>query len=76
MVIEGRQAPDFTLPDQDGNAVSLHGLRGKWVVVYFYPASRHARVAPRRPVAFATAQPTTPRPAPRSSAFPPTPSRR
>ena len=37
MLIEGRDAPDFTLPDQDGNAVSLHGLRGKWVVVYFYP---------------------------------------
>ena len=37
VLIEGREAPDFTLPDQDGNAVSLHGLRGKWVVVYFYP---------------------------------------
>ena len=37
MLIEGREAPDFTLPDQDGNAVSLHGLRGQWVVVYFYP---------------------------------------
>jgi peroxiredoxin Q/BCP len=36
-VIEGREAPDFTLPDQDGNAVSLHDQRGKWVVVYFYP---------------------------------------
>ncbi|MDQ2676612.1 MAG: thioredoxin-dependent thiol peroxidase [Actinomycetota bacterium] len=37
MLIEGREAPDFTLPDQNGNAVSLHGLRGGWVVVYFYP---------------------------------------
>ncbi len=37
MLIEGREAPDFTLPDQNGNAVSLHGLRGSWVVVYFYP---------------------------------------
>jgi peroxiredoxin Q/BCP len=36
-VIEGQVAPDFTLPDQHGNAVSLHGLRGQWVVVYFYP---------------------------------------
>ncbi len=33
----GDQAPDFTLPDQDGNPVSLSGLRGKAVVVYFYP---------------------------------------
>jgi peroxiredoxin Q/BCP len=33
----GDQAPDFTLPDQDGNPVSLSGLRGRTVVVYFYP---------------------------------------
>jgi len=33
----GEPAPDFTLPDQDGNDVSLSGLRGKTVVLYFYP---------------------------------------
>jgi peroxiredoxin Q/BCP len=33
----GRTAPDFTLPDQDGNEVTLSSLRGKPVVVYFYP---------------------------------------
>jgi thioredoxin-dependent peroxiredoxin len=33
----GDSAPDFTLPDQDGNSVSLSGLRGKSVVLYFYP---------------------------------------
>jgi thioredoxin-dependent peroxiredoxin len=33
----GDPAPDFTLPDQDGNPVTLSGLRGKNVVVYFYP---------------------------------------
>jgi thioredoxin-dependent peroxiredoxin len=33
----GDTAPDFTLPDQDGNDVSLSGLRGKTVVLYFYP---------------------------------------
>jgi len=33
----GASAPDFTLPDQDGNEVSLSGLRGETVVVYFYP---------------------------------------
>lgn len=37
MLAEGDQAPDFTLPDQDGNSVSLSGLRGKTVVLYFYP---------------------------------------
>jgi peroxiredoxin Q/BCP len=37
-VIEpGDQAPDFSLPDQDGRAVELSDLRGQPVVVYFYP---------------------------------------
>jgi thioredoxin-dependent peroxiredoxin len=33
----GTPAPDFTLNSQDGQPVSLHDLRGKWVVLYFYP---------------------------------------
>jgi peroxiredoxin Q/BCP len=33
----GTPAPDFTLNSQDGKPVSLHDLRGKWVVLYFYP---------------------------------------
>ncbi len=33
----GDKAPDFTLPDQAGNPVSLSGLKGKTVVLYFYP---------------------------------------
>jgi len=37
MIDPGDQAPAFTLPDQDGSEVSLEGLRGRWVVVYFYP---------------------------------------
>jgi peroxiredoxin len=38
-VIEaGRPAPDFTLPDQDGNEVSLSDYRGQTVVLAFYPA--------------------------------------
>jgi len=35
----GDQAPDFTLPDSEGNKVSLSGFRGRNVVVYFYPAA-------------------------------------
>jgi peroxiredoxin Q/BCP len=35
----GDAAPDFTLPDADGKDVSLHDLRGRKVVVYFYPAA-------------------------------------
>src|SRR5216684_8945724 len=30
-------APDFTLNSQDGKSLSLRDLRGKWVVLYFYP---------------------------------------
>jgi len=33
----GDAAPDFTLPDQDGNPVTLSSLRGQRVVIYFYP---------------------------------------
>ena len=33
----GDLGPDFTLPDQEGNPVSLSSLRGKTVVLYFYP---------------------------------------
>ena len=35
---EGAQAPTFTLPDQDGNPVSLDDFKGTKVLVYFYPA--------------------------------------
>jgi peroxiredoxin Q/BCP len=33
----GDTAPDFTLPDQAGNSVTLSELRGRTVVLYFYP---------------------------------------
>jgi peroxiredoxin Q/BCP len=35
----GDPAPDFTLPDADGNLVTLSELRGRRVIVYFYPAA-------------------------------------
>jgi peroxiredoxin Q/BCP len=35
----GDAAPDFILPDADGNPVSLEDFRGRKVVVYFYPAA-------------------------------------
>jgi peroxiredoxin Q/BCP len=33
----GQSAPTFTLPSQDGSAVSLEQFRGQWVLLYFYP---------------------------------------
>jgi thioredoxin-dependent peroxiredoxin len=33
----GTEAPDFTLPSQEGKPVSLKDFRGQWVVLYFYP---------------------------------------
>src|ERR1700759_5383976 len=35
----GDPAPDFTLPADDGSSVSLTDLRGRKVIVYFYPAA-------------------------------------
>ncbi|HET7023701.1 MAG TPA: thioredoxin-dependent thiol peroxidase [Gemmatimonadales bacterium] len=33
----GTKAPAFSLPADDGSTVSLKDLKGKWVVLYFYP---------------------------------------
>ena len=37
MIEVGKPAPAFTLQNQDGEEVSLADLRGRWVVLYFYP---------------------------------------
>lgn len=37
MLEAGDAAPDFTLPDQDGEELRLSSLRGRTVVLYFYP---------------------------------------
>jgi peroxiredoxin Q/BCP len=33
----GQEAPEFSLPSQEGGNVSLKDFHGKWVVLYFYP---------------------------------------
>lgn len=42
MIREGDKAPEFTLPDKDGNQVSLSDFLGRKVVVYFYPRDNTA----------------------------------
>jgi thioredoxin-dependent peroxiredoxin len=37
MVEDGKKAPDFKLPDESGKTVQLSKLKGRAVVVYFYP---------------------------------------
>jgi thioredoxin-dependent peroxiredoxin len=37
VLVEGDKAPDFDLPDQDGERVKLSSLEGETVVLYFYP---------------------------------------
>ena len=37
MIEAGQAAPDFTLPGDDGRPVSLKSLRGRNVVLYWYP---------------------------------------
>ncbi len=32
-----KKAPDFCLPDEQGNPVCLNKLKGKWIILYFYP---------------------------------------
>ena len=40
MLEVGTKAPAFTLPDKDGNPVSLSDFAGKKVVLYFYPKDK------------------------------------
>jgi thioredoxin-dependent peroxiredoxin len=37
VVTPGAPAPSFSLPDQNGEIVSLESLAGKWVVLWWYP---------------------------------------
>ena len=37
MLKENQKAPDFTLPDQNGAKHSLADMKGKWLLLYFYP---------------------------------------
>jgi peroxiredoxin Q/BCP len=37
MIDVGTTAPDFELPNQDGEPVKLSDHRGQWIVLYFYP---------------------------------------
>lgn len=37
MLAIGTPAPDFEAPDQNGTAVKLSHLRGRWVVLWWYP---------------------------------------
>jgi len=34
---EGKTAPEFTLPDQNGNKVALKNFMGQNIILYFYP---------------------------------------
>jgi peroxiredoxin Q/BCP len=37
MLAEGQLAPDFTLPTDEGKPLTLSSLRGRYVVLFFYP---------------------------------------
>lgn len=37
MLEVGSQAPDFTVPDHDGNQVALASQQGRWTLLWWYP---------------------------------------
>ena len=37
MLEPGSPAPEFSVPDQDGQTVTLDDLRGHWVALWWYP---------------------------------------
>ena len=46
MLEAGTKAPEFTLPDKDGNPVSLSDFAGRNVALYFYPRDNTPRPHP------------------------------
>ena len=52
MLDAGIQAPDFSLPDKDGNIITLSDFKGKKVVLFFYPRDNTAGCT-RQAAAFA-----------------------
>ena len=36
-IIEGKKAPAFSLPDENGDKIKLSNITGGWSVLYFYP---------------------------------------
>ena len=56
MLEVGTKAPEFTLPDKDGNQVSLSDFLGKKVVLYFYPRDNTPGCT-KQACAFASANP-------------------
>lgn len=36
-MLEGKTAPDFKAPGQDGKTHALKDFKGKWVILFFYP---------------------------------------
>ena len=42
MLSEGTPAPEFSLPDQEGNPVSLADFRGRWIVFWWFPKAATA----------------------------------
>lgn len=53
MLEVGTKAPEFSLPDQNGNVHTLEEYRGKKVILYFYPKD-NTPAAPNRPAALAS----------------------
>ncbi len=36
-LMPGMASPAFSLPDENGNSVSISDYKGRWLVLYFYP---------------------------------------
>ena len=53
MLEVGTKAPEFSLPDQNGNVHTLEEYRGKKVILYFY-SKDNTPGAPNRPAALAS----------------------
>jgi peroxiredoxin len=63
MLAVGDKAPNFELPDQNGNLIKLSDLLGDQTLILFFTPAPTRPAAPPRPAVCATAAPTTKPPA-------------
>lgn len=63
----GQTAPDFTLPSDEGDSITLSSLRGQNIILYFYPAAMTPAALPKPATSGTTSHASPPADSPYSA---------